>query len=253
MLYDHHWLVFFYLTSETNDFNFEKRDWMSVNPDELPNGSRLIMGLNPPFGVKASRANKFISKALTFRPKLIILIVPRETKRLDEKEGYDLIWEDDRVLSGKARSVDVEDKQLEQWNVKAPPHKAISQQQDVFAFEGISSILDGVPEVNDGFESEGSRGKHVQGQFPGSSSIWKNNELSKQQNHKNVIEMQHVGPVHMDALPEAAVHYGTALQADDLCIDMELSSLDHRHGQESGVEGCGKGRINLGVQNRVHV
>ncbi|XP_039039413.1 protein ENHANCED DOWNY MILDEW 2-like [Hibiscus syriacus] len=116
-----------------NDFNFEKRDWMSVNPDELPNGSRLIMGLNPPFGVKASRANKFISKALTFRPKLIILIVPRETKRLDEKEGYDLIWEDDRVLSGKSfylpGSVDVEDKQLEQWNVKAPPHKAISQQQ----------------------------------------------------------------------------------------------------------------------------
>lgn len=39
------------------------------------------MGLNPPFGVKASLANKFIDKALTFKPKLVILIVPKETKR----------------------------------------------------------------------------------------------------------------------------------------------------------------------------
>lgn len=40
-----------------------------------------IMGLNPPFGVKASLANAFIDKALTFKPKLLILIVPKETKR----------------------------------------------------------------------------------------------------------------------------------------------------------------------------
>jgi hypothetical protein len=39
------------------------------------------MGLNPPFGVKASLANQFINKALSFKPKLIILIVPKETER----------------------------------------------------------------------------------------------------------------------------------------------------------------------------
>jgi hypothetical protein len=39
------------------------------------------MGLNPPFGLKAILANKFIDKALTFKPKLIILIVPKETER----------------------------------------------------------------------------------------------------------------------------------------------------------------------------
>lgn len=39
------------------------------------------MGLNPPFGVKASRANQFIDKALEFNPKLVILIVPPETQR----------------------------------------------------------------------------------------------------------------------------------------------------------------------------
>ncbi|KAM4093044.1 hypothetical protein ACB094_06G085900 [Castanea mollissima] len=88
-----------------NDFSFEKRDWMSVNPEELPNGSQLIMGLNPPFGIKASLANKFINKALEFKPKLLILIVPKETRRLDKNNAaYDLIWEDHEVLSGKGKS-----------------------------------------------------------------------------------------------------------------------------------------------------
>lgn len=33
-----------------NDFSFEKRDWMSVNPEELPNGSQLVRGKN--LGIK---------------------------------------------------------------------------------------------------------------------------------------------------------------------------------------------------------
>ncbi|KAK9155443.1 hypothetical protein Sjap_002923 [Stephania japonica] len=37
-----------------NDFDFEKRDWMSVRQAELPAGSKLIMGLSPPFGLKAA-------------------------------------------------------------------------------------------------------------------------------------------------------------------------------------------------------
>jgi hypothetical protein len=39
------------------------------------------MGLNPPFGLKAALANKFIDKALEFEPKLMVLIVPPETQR----------------------------------------------------------------------------------------------------------------------------------------------------------------------------
>ncbi|KAK7286951.1 hypothetical protein RJT34_22323 [Clitoria ternatea] len=109
-----------------NDFNFEKRDWMSVNAEELPNGSQLIIGLNPPFGVKGYLANKFIDKALTFKPKLLILIVPKITKRLDRRKGgYDLIWEEDEILSGKSfylpGSIDIRDKQLEDWNLRPPP------------------------------------------------------------------------------------------------------------------------------------
>ncbi|CAL5080641.1 unnamed protein product [Urochloa decumbens] len=114
------------LIQPKNHFSFEKRDWMTVKPNELPCGSQLIMGLNPPFGVKASLANKFIDKALSFKPKLIVLIVPKETKRLDQKKTpYDLIWEDSECLAGKAfylpGSVDLNDKTVEGWNASAPP------------------------------------------------------------------------------------------------------------------------------------
>ncbi|KAK3123801.1 hypothetical protein QOZ80_8AG0636240 [Eleusine coracana subsp. coracana] len=92
----------FDLIQPKNDFCFERRDWMTVQPDELPSGCRLIMGLNPPFGFKSSLANQFINKALAFKPKLIILIVPKETERLDKKyPPYELIWEDSKQLSGK--------------------------------------------------------------------------------------------------------------------------------------------------------
>ncbi|RLM85862.1 uncharacterized protein C2845_PM04G16980 [Panicum miliaceum] len=92
------------LIQPKNHFGFEKRDWMTVKPNELPCGSQLIMGLNPPFGVKASLANKFIDKALSFKPKLVVLIVPKETKRLDQKRiPYDLIWEDSECLAGKGK------------------------------------------------------------------------------------------------------------------------------------------------------
>ncbi|WOK99959.1 protein ENHANCED DOWNY MILDEW 2 [Canna indica] len=109
-----------------NDFNFERRDWLTVKTNELPTGSKLIMGLNPPFGVKAALANKFIDKALLFKPKLIVLIVPEETQGLDKKKNpYDLIWKDGQSLAGKSfylpGSVDENDKQLEQWNVSPPP------------------------------------------------------------------------------------------------------------------------------------
>ncbi|KAL2322732.1 hypothetical protein Fmac_027111 [Flemingia macrophylla] len=116
----------FDLLPTKNDFNFEMRDWMTVQPNELPSGSQLIMGLNPPFGLRAALANKFIDKALEFKPKLLILIVPPETKRLgDKRSRYDLVWEDEKFLSGKSfylpGSVDTKDKQIEQWNVKPPP------------------------------------------------------------------------------------------------------------------------------------
>ncbi|OMO52956.1 Zinc finger, RING/FYVE/PHD-type [Corchorus capsularis] len=106
-----------------NDFSFEQKDWMTVNMDELPDGSELVIGLNPPVGREASGTNKFIQKALRFRPKLIIVIAPMEARRL-ELEAYDLIWEDHTVLSGKSfylpNAVDIDNKPLERYNVEPP-------------------------------------------------------------------------------------------------------------------------------------
>ncbi|KAH7286771.1 hypothetical protein KP509_32G022200 [Ceratopteris richardii] len=116
----------FDLIQTKNDFNFSKRDWFQVKPDELPDGNRLIMGLNPPFGVKGQLANQFVDHALKFKPKIIVLIVPKETERLDiKRDPYDLIWEDTDLLSGQSfylpGSVDVNEMPLNDWNVVAPP------------------------------------------------------------------------------------------------------------------------------------
>ncbi|KAJ6754103.1 PHD FINGER-CONTAINING PROTEIN [Salix purpurea] len=163
-----------------NDFNFEKRDWMTVCPDELPKkGSQLIMGLNPPFGVKAALANKFIDRALQFKPKLLILIVPPETERLDKKKPYDLVWKDDRFLSGKSfylpGSVNENEKQMDQWNLTAPPlylwsrqdwsakHKAIAQkhghpfrQQEISNLEKKHRETKTPAPVNDQYNNAGA-------------------------------------------------------------------------------------------------
>ncbi|PWA62622.1 zinc finger, RING/FYVE/PHD-type, Methyltransferase, trithorax [Artemisia annua] len=134
------------LITPKNAFQFEKRDWLSVPVNTLPEGSRLVMGLNPPFGVNASLANKFIDHALTFKPKLLILIVPPETKRLDRKRSpYDLIWQEKSMLSGKSfylpGSTDIQGQLIEDWNNKPPPlslwsrpdwttkHKAIAKER----------------------------------------------------------------------------------------------------------------------------
>ncbi|XP_074285120.1 protein ENHANCED DOWNY MILDEW 2-like [Silene latifolia] len=112
-----------------NDFNFEQKNWYDVDPRDLPRGSQLVMGLNPPFGYKASLANKFINKALQFKPKLLILIVPPETQRLDRRNNkhlrYDLLWEDHNLLAGESfylpGAFGAVDKQISQWNNTTPP------------------------------------------------------------------------------------------------------------------------------------
>ncbi|CAA6661570.1 unnamed protein product [Spirodela intermedia] len=107
-----------------SDSNFESRDWTTVEPTELLPASQLIIGLNLPFGVNSDLANKFIDKALTFNPKLLFLVAPKEPERLDTKpEAYDLLWEYAQKLSGQSHlpgSVDASDNQIEEWNMRPP-------------------------------------------------------------------------------------------------------------------------------------
>ncbi|KAL8150963.1 hypothetical protein V2J09_020771 [Rumex salicifolius] len=133
-----------------NDFNFEKRNWFSVGTEELPAGSGLIIGLNPPFGVNGILANQFIDKALLFKPKLLILIVPRETQRLDRKRTpYNLIWEDANMLAGKSfylpGSIDVNNKQLEQWNMVSPPLSLWSRPDWTYKHREIAMTCNHLP------------------------------------------------------------------------------------------------------------
>ncbi|KAI9083279.1 hypothetical protein K1719_034811 [Acacia pycnantha] len=210
-----------------NDFCFEKRDWMSVNAKELPNGSQLIMGLNPPFGVHGFHANKFINKALEFKPKLLILIVPKVTKRLDrDKGGYNLIWEDDKVFSGKSfylpGSVDIHNKQMEDWNKKPPPLYLWSRPDWVARHTEIALKHGHIREED---------AMHVRG-YP------VNNYLMEEkhdcyQNYSGLHAPDDVCTI-LDGVPEdngnamthtpRNFHDGLPCEAENMIIDMELST-----------------------------
>ncbi|CAI5964508.1 unnamed protein product [Closterium sp. NIES-65] len=108
-----------------NEFCFVKRDWFSVKRNQLPHSNRLIMGLNPPFGVRGQLASNFSSRAASvFRPKLIILIVPPETRQLGPL-GYTLLWRDEKIFENRAfylpGSHDKDNKTMNQWNNIPPP------------------------------------------------------------------------------------------------------------------------------------
>ncbi|KAF8654535.1 hypothetical protein HU200_061727 [Digitaria exilis] len=154
------------LIQPKNDFSYERRDWMTVQPDELPTGCRLIMGLNPPFGFKASLANQFINKALTFKPKLIILIVPKQTERLDKKyPPYELIWQDSEQLAGKSfylpGSLDADNKVMEQWNVSPPPLSLWSRSDWAKRHSEIAKSVGHLPSGNGDWQREVADGLSV--------------------------------------------------------------------------------------------
>ncbi|KAI3874678.1 hypothetical protein MKX03_015155 [Papaver bracteatum] len=97
----------------------EKCDWLSVH--QLPTPTKLIIVLNIPFGINSALADKCIDKALGFRPKLLVLFVPEDIKRL-EKPEYKLVWEDTERLSSKSlhSSVGISDDEMKIWNSKSP-------------------------------------------------------------------------------------------------------------------------------------
>ncbi|KAI3717921.1 hypothetical protein L1987_69846 [Smallanthus sonchifolius] len=172
------------ITQPKNDFNFEKRDWMKVSPKELPSGSGLIMGVNPPFGVNASLANKFIDNALLLSLSLLFSLFLQKLKgrfpppslyaitrvcmyvsvsdharsshscKDSEKRRplYDLVWEDVDLLAGKSfylpGSADVNGKQIDQWNNTAPPLYLWSRPDWTSKHKSIAQQHGHIPQIN---------------------------------------------------------------------------------------------------------
>jgi len=67
--------------------NFVMKSWFDVRQHDLLSETNLdpkvpthiVVGLNPPFGVKSAMAIKFIQHSLQFMPRVIVLIVPQDT------------------------------------------------------------------------------------------------------------------------------------------------------------------------------
>ena len=64
----------------------------------LPHGDQLVIGLNPPFGKNNSLAQAFVMHAASFRPSVIILIVPPGT---NVPIGYNVDYDDEQTMANR--------------------------------------------------------------------------------------------------------------------------------------------------------
>lgn len=65
---------------------------------DLPAGDRLVIGLNPPFGKNNGLANMFVAQAASFRPRVIVLIVP---PAVSTPGGYRVMYEEQETMKDK--------------------------------------------------------------------------------------------------------------------------------------------------------
>lgn len=90
----------FDIATPSNDWCFSNRDYYTVKPSELPHKDRLVIGLNPPFGVDCKWANEFVRRAAEeFEARLICLIVPPATQM--PIRGYRVLEFNRTLLEGK--------------------------------------------------------------------------------------------------------------------------------------------------------
>lgn len=75
------------------------KDWM--NKEGLPTGSKLLICLSLSFALWGEQSNKILDYALELKPKLIVLIAPLFSRRLDEQSTYNLIWADTELLQSE--------------------------------------------------------------------------------------------------------------------------------------------------------
>jgi hypothetical protein len=107
-------------------FGFTEKDWSAVTRADVGGapGDHLVVGLNPPFGTDGALAAKFVAHAVAaLQPRLLILIVPRETPL---PVGYVELERNLRLADGHAfylpGSLDpATQKPVEDWNTQTPP------------------------------------------------------------------------------------------------------------------------------------
>uniref|UniRef100_A0A0D9X6T4 Zinc finger PHD-type domain-containing protein n=1 Tax=Leersia perrieri TaxID=77586 RepID=A0A0D9X6T4_9ORYZ len=103
------------------DLCFEE-NWLTMQPQDLPHGSNLVMVLDLPLDIQAVSANKLVDKVLTLKPSLIMIVSPTDIERLNcKEEPYHLIWEDNEHIFGKPlcqpSGVDVNGEAKNGWHV----------------------------------------------------------------------------------------------------------------------------------------
>jgi hypothetical protein len=69
---------------------------LSILPDDLPDGHRLVIGLKSPHGKEIRLSNVFIEHISTFSARIIVLVVPLESII---PRGYDVILEDRQICN----------------------------------------------------------------------------------------------------------------------------------------------------------
>ncbi|MCO5572969.1 hypothetical protein L7F22_026731 [Adiantum nelumboides] len=81
--------------------NMEARFERLDEQEALPTGSKLLVCLSLSFTLWGEQSNKILDCALELKPKLIVLIAPLFSRRLDEHSTYNLIWSDDELLQSE--------------------------------------------------------------------------------------------------------------------------------------------------------
>eukprot|EP00232_Nephroselmis_pyriformis_P015356 CAMPEP_0182896066 /NCGR_PEP_ID=MMETSP0034_2-20130328/26055_1 /TAXON_ID=156128 /ORGANISM="Nephroselmis pyriformis, Strain CCMP717" /LENGTH=266 /DNA_ID=CAMNT_0025029923 /DNA_START=11 /DNA_END=807 /DNA_ORIENTATION=- len=123
------------IVTTRHQLGFELRSWFDVKVGELGRGENLVIGLNPPFGVRASLAKEFMIKAAAHAPRIIALVVPPSTIR-PLPAGYRVILHDDKLCSNRCFYIPGTSHQS--WNKETPPFILLERTAPYPAFKRVA-------------------------------------------------------------------------------------------------------------------
>lgn len=96
------------------------KEWMNL--EGLPTGSKLLVCLSFSFALWGEQSKKILDYALELKPKLIVLIAPLFSRRLEEYTSYNLVWVDSELLQNEI---------LWPWGLMEVPSTALDKRKGV--------------------------------------------------------------------------------------------------------------------------